>query len=416
MVVLPSVRNVTCGLAKAGVLVAGLTAFTLTPTAVQAQCTFAGIGAGDPGASNALRMIGILPTTIGSAITTVNTAFLAQTTAFVASPLGTEPNQLAGGVWFRGVGGRTDIDSTATGTTSVSANPALRGTLACATTTRSDFAGVQGGIDLGRLNFGNSGWNFHFGATAGYLVAENRASTVSSDTDVPFLGLYAALTHASGFYIDAQIRTDFFDIQVSDPTISLQARGLSAQAWGITSSAGYIFSAGNFIIEPSVGVVYSSTNVDDFRFVARTPGPFNPIPSLLQIDDIETLLGRAGLRLGTSLDLGAFSVQPFVAAAVWHEFAGNMNARYSSQCVATCLTVGAPPTPTQLGGTASTTRVGTFGQYSVGFAASLPNTPWLGYLRADFRQGENIDGWSVNGGIRYQFAPTAAPVMIRAKS
>jgi outer membrane immunogenic protein len=54
----------------------------------------------------------------------------------------------------------------------------------------------------------------------------------------------------------------------------------------------------------------------------------------------------------------------------------------------------------------SSTRIGTFGQYSLGFAASVLNTGWLGYARVDYRNGENIEGLGVNAGLRYQFAPT----------
>jgi len=36
------------------------------------------------------------------------------------------------------------------------------------------------------------------------------------------------------------------------------------------------------------------------------------------------------------------------------------------------------------------------------------NTGWVSYLRGDYRTGDNIEGWSVNGGLRYQFAPDPA--------
>jgi opacity protein-like surface antigen len=32
----------------------------------------------------------------------------------------------------------------------------------------------------------------------------------------------------------------------------------------------------------------------------------------------------------------------------------------------------------------------------------------VGYLRADYRTAENVEGWSVNGGLRYQFVPDPA--------
>src|SRR6266852_7735368 len=40
----------------------------------------------------------------------------------------------------------------------------------------------------------------------------------------------------------------------------------------------------------------------------------------------------------------------------------------------------------------------------IGVSASVPGTGWLGYARVDYRNGENIEALSVNGGLRYQFA------------
>ena len=61
------------------------------------------------------------------------------------------------------------------------------------------------------------------------------------------------------------------------------------------------------------------------------------------------------------------------------------------------------------GGNLSSTNLGTYGQIGVGIAGQVVNTGWLGYIRADYRDGDNIEGYSVNGGIRYQFTPTWSP-------
>jgi opacity protein-like surface antigen len=49
--------------------------------------------------------------------------------------------------------------------------------------------------------------------------------------------------------------------------------------------------------------------------------------------------------------------------------------------------------------------IGTYGQFALGTAAILGNTGWLGYGRVDYRIGDNIESWSVNAGLRYQFTP-----------
>ena len=35
----------------------------------------------------------------------------------------------------------------------------------------------------------------------------------------------------------------------------------------------------------------------------------------------------------------------------------------------------------------------------------LGNSGWLSYVRGDYRIGENIEGWGMNAGLRYQFSP-----------
>ena len=50
-----------------------------------------------------------------------------------------------------------------------------------------------------------------------------------------------------------------------------------------------------------------------------------------------------------------------------------------------------------------TDRVGTFGQVGVGSSFQILDTPILGYVRSDFRFGDRLEGYALNGGIRYQF-------------
>jgi outer membrane autotransporter protein len=384
---------------KAAILIGGAAVAMLgVSSAAQAQCAITGL----PVQIQGLNMAGSLPASISTSVTTADTVFLTQTTAFVASPQATQPGQFAGGIWIRGVGGSVEVDSSAAGNfAAATVVGPINGTFSCTSRTKSTYGGFQAGADIGRLDIG--GWNVHVGVTGGYLSMSNKTGTAKVDFDVPFVGMYAAATNG-GFYIDAQVRYDFYDMSLTDSTLALTGRGLNAQGWGITASTGYIFTVGSVIIEPSVGVVYSSVSVDPLTFTAPVVIP-TPLPTALAVTgtinmrDIETLLGRAGIRFATNTTVGNLAVQPFVAASVWHEFADDLTGNY--RCVQPC----GAPILTNLSATATGDRIGTFGQYSIGFAASLPNTPWLGYLRFDYRKGSQIEGINFNGGIRYQFAP-----------
>ena len=90
--------------------------------------------------------------------------------------------------------------------------------------------------------------NWHFGVTAGYLTANTkditararptpilcslarhstrRAAAFEADTDVPFVGLYTAVTRG-GFFMDGQARWDFFQNSLSDVNNGLRGQELT---------------------------------------------------------------------------------------------------------------------------------------------------------------------------------------------
>jgi len=122
---------------------------------------------------------------IAGAIGSVNSVFLTQQgSAFVSAPPNPAPDQPGGGVWARAVGGDANISST-----SVTSGTAAGGgagvpvvnnasTTVCANAQHDNFAGVQVGADIARLNW--NGWNVHLGTTAGYLGPRRPTTTVSA--------------------------------------------------------------------------------------------------------------------------------------------------------------------------------------------------------------------------------------------
>src|SRR5262245_44175485 len=349
-----------------------------------------------------------------SVINTVNTSFLTSTSAFVSAPGGPRPDQQGGGVWIRGMAGTVDNNNTGVTTIpSVFNQPNIfnapttpvTGSQICNTTTRLNYTGFQAGHDIAILNGGGSGANWHFGVTAGYMEA--RAKDVSSglpvptfkgDTEVPFAGVYPAFSKGS-FFADGQARWDFYQNHIVDSANSIPGQDFNARGFSLTGNLGYNVSLGKgWFIEPSGGVIWSRVKVDAFN----VPGPFIPVFGFIaggsvKVDDIESLLGRASLTVGTNFTSAGIAWQPYFTASVFHEFADD---------VTTTLTV--DPAFNFFGfapGTLTTSRVGTYSQFALGTAAAIVNTGWLGYARVDYKVGENIEGWSVNAGLRYQFTP-----------
>jgi opacity protein-like surface antigen len=388
-----------------------------------------------PGSSN-FPSIASSPASIsavlGSTITTASTAFLLQSTAFIGSPANPEPGQQGGGVWARAVGGEIDVKSSTT--TIGTAQPALvpGAVVPCTQKIHENFSGVQVGTDIARLNVG--GWNLHLGTTAGYLearghVVDNAFSffdqfangglggTVgggpfNSTVQVPFVGAYAAATYG-GFFVDGLVRTEYYQTNLNAPLSNLFNQNIDAHGISFSGSIGYNWQIpnSNWFIEPSAGVIVSRIKVDPFNYVTSgTPGntSFN---GTVRLDDIKSDVGRLGLRFGTTINAGNVVWQPFVSVSVWHEFGPSVTSNYQT-CGATnggpgCAFFGTDSVPVTLAASSSTSTFGTFGQYSLGFSATVPNTGWLSFARVDYRNGSNLEGLSGTGGIRYQFTPEA---------
>jgi hypothetical protein len=351
-------------------------------------------------------------TSLTTAITTLDIAFLTQTSAFVGTPNNPQPDQLGGGVWIRGVGGQNTVSSTGT------AAPGLNTTVdnaggSCTANSqgRMDFGGFQAGIDLGRFNLGATGLNIIFGVTGGLLDARDQEQISPGGTftfTVPFVGGYAAATKGN-FFADVLVREDFYQIDTTATSVGLSNAGLRGNAINVMGEAGYRYDlGGSYFVEPSIGLIWSHLNLGTLS----TPGvPFTGISQVggdFTFNSIDSLIGRAGVRVGTSFNAGNLGLQPFVAASVWDEFAGDT----TSSFVCNCQLLGGVPTGVNI----SSTRVGTFGQFGLGTAAQILNTGWLGFVRADYRTGENIQGWDLTGGIRYQFAIFSPPPPLVSKN
>lgn len=346
---------------------------------------------------------------LSGAIGSVNTAFLTQQgSAFVSAPANPAPDQPGGGVWARAVGGNVNLNTTSfsTGTTTIAATgaPYNVSTTQCASTHRQDFAGVQVGADIARLNWG--GWNIHLGTTAGYLGARSTDSyQFSNSYDIPFFGTYIVATHGR-FFADLMVRQEFYNVNLLNPGLLYFNQPVGAHGYSVAASAGYNFALqNNWFIEPSAGFIYSKTSVDSYTNAGTG---LLAIGGTIGTNDVTSQIGRASLRVGTVLATPSVVWQPFASASVFHEFAGDITSNYTS--FANNAFVG--PAAINFNQTTTTSRVGTYAQYSLGIAAQLVNTGWLGFVRADYRNGSNIDGWTGNAGIRYQFSPdTVAAIM-----
>lgn len=162
-----------------------------------------------------------------------------------------------------------------------------------------------------------------------------------------------------------------------------------------------------WFVEPSAGLVLSRVSVDTLNVAGNTVNVSLGRPGFVSIPDIESTLMRLSFTVGKNFTLGGVTWQPYFTASVFHEPEGDNATATSvidSKLPVDALITGESLTARSFGG------VGTYGQYALGTAAVLGNSGWLGYVRGDYRQGDHIEGWSVTGGLRWQFNPVNAPL------
>lgn len=417
---------------KAVVLVAGFAGASASVSGAWAQCTDpSGIG----GLRNAAYGTGTAIASIVSTIGVVNTSSLAQSSAFTGAS-GTNQPVMQGGIWVREVGGKVDSKANSTAALSINLNApdnVGQGSRECNIRTRTEYLGTQLGFDIAKLNIA-PGTNVTVGLTGGYteIHSKDRTSgegTFSSSFQVPFGGVYAALT-SGGLTIDGQLRFDAYSGRVkdyqfvfdnrtlggtaSDQSISFRNQALFSQ--DITGhSSTFIGNIGyraqlpqsSAFIEPSVGIIWSEARIDDLKNSGNAilPGPVGTTPpSTVKFDSIGTALGRASVRVGTNIQTPSIIWQPFAVASVFHEFAGDATAVANGDFGA----LGRPSVVTSLRGSSTTNnsvdRVGTYGHIGLGLAGVSTSTGWSGYARVDYREGDSIRGYNFNVGGRYQLA------------
>lgn len=359
-----------------------------------------------------------------SVTNTINSAILGQgSSAFVSSPSSPSVDQQGGGVWTRGaVGSVNTFHNTNISVQDVGGGGADVPELTrCYSRVRQSFAGVQVGADFARLNWGGSGTNLHLGVTGGYT--ESKATEINGsftgNFQIPFIGLYGVLT-SGNFFADAQVRSDFYQNQIMDAPGVIFDQKFNATGIAVAGNAGYHLNLWNsWFLEPSLGVVWSRVAVDDLNFsnTGLLDGT-NAWPGTGHVGNIDSVLGRASARIGTTIDAGNVVYQPFLTASIYHEFMGDVTSTIRLDANNLRPNPGIVGLESAYLVTMVTTRVQTFGQVGLGLTASLPNTGWLGFVRTDYRAGSDINGLTFSGGLRYQYDPgkIAAPKGVIAKA
>ena len=357
---------------------------------------------------------------------TSNTAFLShQGSAFVSAPGDPSPSSPAAASGLAASVAKPTSSSTAAWTVprvpACLTQPYFPSLPAHATQTlgqlrgqRSAASAVQVGADISELNI--NGWNVHLGTTAGYLgFASQRQQRrhgqlrsalhwdISGRDPRPLLrrpdGARGVLQHRPH-----QSRASACSTSRSAPTdIRSRRRRVTILTLG-----------NNWFIEPSAGFIYSHTNVDTFNASG------GPIPAASQgvLDGADRKRDRPSEPARRHHDRdGNMIWQPFASASVFHEFAGNIDDRNDAARRTLRGHRAIAVFPVTFNQTTHEPDRHIWPVFARPRRAGCPHR--LARLRPRrLQDGDNIEGWTGNAGIRYQFTPEmiAAVMPIKVKA
>lgn len=265
-----------------------------------------------------------------------------------------EPETIArNGVWARAIGdwGNYDADN--------------------GVSYRQDTYALQAGFD-GSFDFGQ-------GTMVAGLLGGFVKSTMDFDTatEVDYSGATggAYLTYLQGeLYIDALLKADILNADYNNGDFGASA-GVDVTTIGASVETGYKFHVTpTAFIEPQAQLSYVSVQMDDADFDGTD----------VDWDDGESLRGRIGARLGTTItqENGAV-LTPYLKASLLNEFLGDNNVN-----VAGFLT--------------ADDTSGTWGEVGGGLQFRTIGSV-SGYVDGSYFFGNDANGGTVTGGIRHSF-------------
>jgi hypothetical protein len=315
-----------------------------------------------------------------SVATTFGSQFIGVQVPYVS---GSQGNATTGyGVWSRSF---AMVESTRPSTTLSSTS----GSYTTSNSITTNSQAFQLGADIAQFDIGSSGWAAYGGVTAGSLWSQPQVGSDGSyHYDVPFVGLYSVLTNGS-FALQSTVLRGFYASSMTSSGFALSNYSNSGDAFNFSSTASYRFVVNSFGIEPTAGI--SLTDLSVHSFGVGSVGGVVPSGNMA-FSRVYSDLANVGLRISHSYDFDKFSISPYVAVAVWDEFGPKSVATYTTPAILPTTTV-----------YDAGSKLGAYGQYSVGGSFQVHDSGWSGYFRSDVKLGDNIRALVVSSGLRYSF-------------
>jgi hypothetical protein len=271
------------------------------------------------------------------------------------------------GFWGRAFGGtlERDFDN--------SSDLPGGGTVGFEDSFRQNYYGFVGGLDAVHDVTANSAvlWGLLGGLTGSDLDFD--LSDGQADYQQVSIGAYATYLNG-GFFADVLAKADFGNMDYSADGDSGDSSYTSV---GVSADMGYRFGfATGWFIEPKATLAYVNTSFDDVDILGAG----------VSFEDGDSLRGRLGGRLGTTIDNGTRLITPYIEASVWNEFDGDYGASFYD-----------------IGGTPSVgyDAGGTYGEVVAGADIVNVGAGWSAFGKGAVQFGDDeMLGFSGNLGLR----------------
>ena len=243
------------------------------------------------------------------------------------------------------------------------------------------YSQVQQGVAFGAdatLPYGDGQWLI--GVMAGYSTSDlDMGRGTSGEIDSYHVGAYSTWLQADGWYVDGMLKLNRFDnsadVRLSD---GQQAKGdFSNGAVSASVEVGrHIKLDDGWFVEPYTQLIGAVIQGDSYT-----------LDNGLQVDGerSRSLLGKAGMTVGRDFLMdNQVRVQPYVRAALAHEFINNNEARVNDNRFTTDLS-------------------GSRGELGAGIAVALTDRI-TAHADFDYSDGDKIEQpWGANVGVRYSW-------------
>lgn len=241
-------------------------------------------------------------------------------------------------------------------------------------------AGFLGGADVVMSGLTKPDDGLILGVMAGYTTSSVRLNRGAGqqDYDGGTVGVYG--TYLNGpWFVDALFKVDLLGLDIVGPLLR-QSTGL--QNYNFTTNVGYRVQLDNNVyVEPTAGLEYISTHFDQQARFTATGVP---------LVDGDALRGRIGARVGTEFVQDNIRIEPSITGYVYTVLTeSGLSGAFT-------------------GGIASVSGLRDQGKARGEVQASINffnlKTGLSGFIRGDFRVGEDLVAGGGRAGLRYQFS------------